>query len=163
MKTKVHPLYEESLNNHGLACPSCGYSGGTHALNCVTNLQTPEQRVRYAAHFCRNFYWPTCGEHCRAAGLTEREIESGRKLATVQKNNEHTIRSIYGDPAYGSYTVSPDLVQSGKEAEQVIIDEHLAQCQPEPERKPTAMEQLTLEEQLFLSAQLVNYRKGRVA
>jgi hypothetical protein len=163
MNAKVHPIFREILHDDVLACPSCGYSGGTHALNCVINLQTPEQRVRYAAHLCRNSYWPTSGDHGREAGLTELEIESGRKLAQVQKYNEQVIRSIYGDPAYGSSTISPDLVQSGKDAEQAVIDEHLAQCEPEPERKPTVMEQVTLEEQLFHSTQLVNYRRGRVA
>lgn len=141
-------------------CPACHYTGG-HAANCPSQLATPQQRVKRAAHLFRCYYPDAAKQHCHNDGLSELEIESGAKLAGVQKYHDQLIRSIYGDPAFGSYRVRPEHLQAKAEAEQKVMDEHLSKL--EPGRKPNLFEQLTLEEQLFVSTQLVNFRKGRVA
>jgi hypothetical protein len=159
----IHPISQDILNNQFMACPSCKFTGG-HAANCITNLQTPEQRVRRAAHLFHCYYPNAAVAHAREENLSDAEIESGRKLARVQKEHSAYIRSVYGDPAYGSYTLRPDDVERGRKAEQAVIDEHLAQLpQAEDERKPNLFEQLTLDEQLVASLAVAFYRKGKVA
>jgi hypothetical protein len=141
---KPNPMFQGVLNRSLMACPACNYTGG-HAANCITNLQTPQQRVRRAAQLFHNYYCEAAAAHCREEKLSELEIESGRKLAKVQKEHTAYLRNIYGDPAYGSYRARPDDAERGNRAEQVVIDEHLAQL-PKPIEAESTQQLLDFED-----------------
>ena len=148
----IHPIFEPILAK----CRVCGFVGGTHAANCRTQLATPEQRVRRAAHLFDCFYAWRAGELARKDGLSESEIASGAKLARVRREQRSLIYSQYGSPEYGSYTIAQKDRERGEQAEQAVIDAHLA-----AERKPAIFEQLPLDEQLVASIAVAAYRKGR--
>jgi hypothetical protein len=144
MNGAVDPTFQGLLNSNRVACPACSLTGG-HAANCPSQLVTPEQRVHRAAESFHCFYPEAASAHCREEKLFELEIESGRKLAKVQKEHTAYVRSIYGDPAYGSYRVRPDDVERGKRAEQAVIDEHLARL-PKPVEAESTQQVLDFED-----------------
>jgi hypothetical protein len=144
MNTALQRCFQSILNDEVMACPSCKFTGA-HAANCLSQLVTPEQRVRRAAQLFHNYYPEAAAAHCREEKLSELEIDSGRKLARVQKEHTAYIRSIYGDPAYGSYRVRSDDVERGNRAEQVVIDEHLAQL-PKPVEAESTQQVLDFED-----------------
>ena len=119
-------VIDNTNSNNSDVCNKCGIYRG-HAASCPTQLQTPEQRIRRAAHLIKNFGGSRGRKDATAEGIAYWEIDAGAELALAQLDIEYLIRQRYGDASYGARTLRYEDRREFAQHEAEVIERHIAE------------------------------------